>query len=567
MKTFKKILSEVAQPKSAEEKRFKDQHTIELIKHPVALDSQFTGEIEGLTKKKNPADYAPGQDETEYDKAYAVKNKPFKMPRNIDEEVEELEEGRNEVLKALASLAKQPGMDKKDYQKAHDLYKAAKYDDLKKHIYFLDTEPSEEIAHAISQHDSKTFNSMYPRAKSGDYIRRIVLAHPVKEEAELDEISKKTLGSYVKKSGASMASHGVAVGSGRNTDKSSRAMANRMKGMNRAADRLTREEVEELDEISPKLARKAAAASAAKSFEYGNYAYDDESQKNADRLDKKSDKAYDYIQKRQGKKGVDKTNRLAGKLIYGKSRAFESVEELDEKAVSQAQQKLMGMALAYKRGEMDDASDEVKNLAKSMSMKDLEDFAGTKHDDLPKKVKKEGITFKGLMDKLVTEDVNLNENPDEEIPMMMRQLHFIGYAADEILEYLAIDGLDPEEWWQNKLAYAFAQMKSLHAYVEGDKRVMGYDDEDDLMAAYESVEEELFDDEELDEITEAMLDVKAGMLKLKDNKTVKLSTQEAKMINDMFKGLNPKNKKEMHAILTKDQKGFNEILSFAKEAM
>ena len=85
MKKFKDILSEVAQPKSAEEKRFKDQHTIELIRHPVALDSQFTGEIEGVTRKPRPSDQ---EGDTSYDKAYAVKNKPFKMPRNIDEESE-----------------------------------------------------------------------------------------------------------------------------------------------------------------------------------------------------------------------------------------------------------------------------------------------------------------------------------------------------------------------------------------------------------------------------------------------------------------------------------------------
>jgi hypothetical protein len=67
-----------------------------------------------------------------------------------------------------------------------------------------------------------------------------------------------------------------------------------------------------------------------------------------------------------------------------------SESELNEKSVSQAQQKLMGMALKYKRGEMDDASDEVKKLASSMSEKDLEDFAKTKHEGLP--MKKESIT-------------------------------------------------------------------------------------------------------------------------------------------------------------------------------
>lgn len=89
------------------------------------------------------------------------------------------------------------------------------------------------------------------------------------------------------------------------------------------------EEVEQIDEISAKLARKAAAASSAKSFEYGSSAYDDETQKYADHLDRKSDKAYAYIMKRQGQRGIDKTNRLASKLIFGKSRYMESVE-LDE---------------------------------------------------------------------------------------------------------------------------------------------------------------------------------------------------------------------------------------------
>ena len=54
-----------------------------------------------------------------------------------------------------------------------------------------------------------------------------------------------------------------------------------------------------------------------------------------------------------------------------------------EKSASKSQQRLMGMALAYKRGELDNASDEVKKVANSMSTKDLEDFAKTKHDNLP----------------------------------------------------------------------------------------------------------------------------------------------------------------------------------------
>ena len=315
MKKFKTILSEVAHsPKSAEEKRFMDQHRVELIKHPVALDSQFTGEIEGVTRRRRPADQ---EGDAAYDQAYTVKDKPFKMPRNIDEEI----------------------------------------------------------------------------------------------------------------------------------------------------------------------------------------------------------------------------------------------EQIDEKAVSQAQQKLMGMALAYKRGEMDDASDQVKELAKSMSEKDLEDYAKTKHKGLP--VKKEGLSFKNLVNKLVEHDsfIDLNEDPDEEIPMMMRQLHFIGYAADEILEYLAIDGLDPEEWWQNKLQNAFSTMQSLHSYIEGDKRMMGYGSNNTMGGYYG-------EEVELEEAT-----FKPSNLKLKNGDTVKLSMEDAKILNGLMKTLSDKNKKEMESTLMADKNGFNEILSFAKEAL
>jgi hypothetical protein len=62
MKSFKKFVAEVAQPKPEEEKRFKDQHTYEVQPHPVALDHQFTGEIAGKTKQPRAADNVAGQD-------------------------------------------------------------------------------------------------------------------------------------------------------------------------------------------------------------------------------------------------------------------------------------------------------------------------------------------------------------------------------------------------------------------------------------------------------------------------------------------------------------------------
>jgi hypothetical protein len=305
MKNFKNLLSEVSQPKSGEEMRFKDQHKIELIKHPVALDHQFTGEIEGLTKKPRSSDQ---KDDSAYDQAYLVKNKQFKMPRDIDEDV-----------------------------------------------------------------------------------------------------------------------------------------------------------------------------------------------------------------------------------------------ELEEKAESQAQQKLMGMALAYKRGEMDDSevSDQVKDLAKSMSEKDLEDFAKTKHKNLPKKVQKESVSFKNLLEKVSPSSKVLGEDAEEEIEMMMRQLHFIAYAADEIMEYLAIDNLDPEEWWQNKLNTAFVHMQSLHSYVEGDKRMMDSN-------VFDKMEDFSFE---------------SGEFVLENNETVELSEEDAEILSTVFESLDESNRDHMFSLMLENEENFQEVLEFAREVL
>ena len=91
---------------------------------------------------------------------------------------------------------------------------------------------------------------------------------------------------------------------------------------------------EQLDEISAKLARKAAASSAAKSFEYGSSAYGPGTDKEMDRLDKKADKARAHVQKRQGDKGVKKVDKMTGKLIYGRNESVNIDTNTVDKALS-----------------------------------------------------------------------------------------------------------------------------------------------------------------------------------------------------------------------------------------
>jgi len=77
-------------------------------------------------------------------------------------------------------------------------------------------------------------------------------------------------------------------------------------------------------------------------------------------------------------------------------------------ALSQQQQKIMGLALAYKRGDVPDSkvSKSVKKLASSMSTKELEKYAGTKHKGLPKKVGETKTTMtREEINKLVSDAV------------------------------------------------------------------------------------------------------------------------------------------------------------------
>lgn len=90
-------------------------------------------------------------------------------------------------------------------------------------------------------------------------------------------------------------------------------------------------------------------------------------------------------------------------------------------AKSVKQQKFMGLVLAYKRGEIpaSKVSKNVKQAAASMTVKELEKYAGTKHKSLPTKVKSEGRMtiptdeLKKIVDSVVYEVINENTNEKE----------------------------------------------------------------------------------------------------------------------------------------------------------
>jgi hypothetical protein len=70
-----------------------------------------------------------------------------------------------------------------------------------------------------------------------------------------------------------------------------------------------------------------------------------------------------------------------------KKRVNENVKYILEKAVSEQQQKIFGVALAVKRGEVSRSkvSEKVLEIADNMSEKEIRKFASTSHSDIPKR--------------------------------------------------------------------------------------------------------------------------------------------------------------------------------------
>jgi hypothetical protein len=103
-------------------------------------------------------------------------------------------------------------------------------------------------------------------------------------------------------------------------------------------------------------------------------------------------------------------------------------------AQSQQQQKLFGLALAYKRGEVpaSEVSDEIKDIADRMSEKDIEDFASTKHKGLPKMKEQLRKIVREIMREQSISEINegtLNESPSSE------ELRIVMMAVRKIAKY------------------------------------------------------------------------------------------------------------------------------------
>ena len=176
-------------------------------------------------------------------------------------------------------------------------------------------------------------------------------------------------------------------------------------------------------------------------------------------------------------------------------------------STSKTQQRLMGVAYAVKNGDMQlsdvdsNYRDKVESLIDGMTLKQLKDFAETKHDDLPEEIT-EGI-IKIDINRVITKimsAVGFKQNPkmreelksafledireimnkydyvteaeDHEVGMAMGQLSAIHEAAGELEEKIGNEEKDIPAWIQAHITSAYEYLKqandNFHELDEAD---------------------------------------------------------------------------------------------------
>lgn len=288
-KSFKQLVSEVAQPKGGDEKAFKDQHTIQKFNHPVALDHQFTGEID-KERKMRPADYTAPADASAYDKATGIDDMGATLGEDkkyydgfdsngvTHRDAEHAHDEMHHYYKSLdkkgkkgaAEAAKHHTDAASAHDKAHELIGKGHYDAAHGMARAAKTSAKKALSvarkHYIFHRDASAAHDDSIRAHRAH-------SHLGEDVEQIDELKKSTYGSYIKKAGpdavkqdAAAARHDAAgMDADKDADmykhygKAQRAMdkaKNRRKYINKAVDKLTNESQKK------SLEKKLAAASA-----------------------------------------------------------------------------------------------------------------------------------------------------------------------------------------------------------------------------------------------------------------------------------------------------------------
>lgn len=489
MKKFSQIISEVAEPKSGDEQRFKAAHVITKVGHPVALDHQFTGEVEGIGTSDRIADRKKGEDEAAYDPSYMEKNKQFKMPRNVDE--------------AMDPVNKDELKGKHKDRKDQDIDNDGDVDDSDEYLHKRRKAVSKAISKAMKQESIEEALSATCGCGSdcghcgGEHdmdevgnkcscCGNMIEPSAANESAELDEIldTPKAMQSYKNKAKASYdrAASSAAAKILRGKDKDGnradhrpelRTMAKRKKGLTGADMVAVRRTFANLRNEEAELDEDRRTQLHHQSMMFTHAMKQAELKKKDPRLAKQHDMAGKLHAKAadlhidnhpDAKKHSDKANR-ASKLLG------EEVEQVDEISRSMTPMKnRFGGSVdpkkfdTYKKHMKTHKLDEPTVRMIHQNPNDAESKRMMKNPKYAQAV--------SLYKNSMKESVELSENPMEEKPMMMNALRSMSHNIMGIARYVQ-STQDPEEWFQNKLAGVAKEMQTLYSYATAEVMAMG----------------------------------------------------------------------------------------------
>lgn len=339
-----------------------------------------------------------------------------------------------------------------------------------------------------------------------------------KEEVELDEISKKTLGSYIKKAASD-------IGYAAATDDTNKELK-RHKGIAKAANKLTKEEVEQIDEISDEKKKEYIRAVA--------------------------DKGGILRKPRPGSlKGFDRKKDDA--LV----KAFKGGSMQDYANLHKKSEKRAGIAL-----------DTLNSLKKEEVSLD-EAVAGPQ--DCWPGYRKVGTKMGTGMNagKRVNDCEKINEDATlDKIRAILTKKNDGTKVVKDKSGYFHIKTANSHKGPFHTMKDVLADLsesalivKAAAAHNDGKKK-FNLDDEEFPVTIKPSTAKKIVKEKvELDE------NFKVGAVKLNDGSSIIIKDADAKLLNKLVSELSDKNREAMMKTAMKDKKGFNEILGFAKEAL
>jgi hypothetical protein len=562
MKSFKAMMSEVAQPEPAEEKAFKAQHTVVADKHPVALETQHKGT---KPKAKRKADQ---EGDANYDLAYEsvdleeMKVKNSEAAFKLETEISNLEK-RIAKLKPLAPKDDEANMKlsiaRKSLKQKQDAHSALMRE-------AVDSASPDEGSMAMKQADFLAYvaKEMKDHLKSGkefpewmqNKLSKLQQAaqdlhsnfgdHGENEKDDMDEsLSPKQKKIDHNKNGKIDGQDLAAI-------RAKKSVKEELKGNQHKIDKnkngkidahdfklLKKEEVDQVNEGRGDALIKTTA-------------------KNMDDNDKhieKLKKAGIFAQQGAGAGHHiivgQRDHEKAKSLLTGHLK--EEVEQVDEAQSHQAKttMKHINNPTAGEKKAAKDIKPGIKGVADRIAMLASAQARGA--------LKKEAAEKPASPFDLKNYKSQIPTKAGEKAGFDSKKVSTgTVYSRKPVKEAAYEKDMDDKK---KVIVKGVKGMKST-PFTKTFRNMAAYDKWSDSDAAgdYE-VKQVMHEEVELDEA------FRAGIVKLKDNSSMVLKKEDADILNKLMGGMSAGSVKKMTETAMKDKTGFAEILAFAKEAM